>query len=94
VDIKGLFTWVELYNLVFQLTYSANGALKCFLDKYALLRMHALIVALLKLAIDVDVFDVEHCQELKDFIIRPVFNLWPSNIIQDLWLCLVFRLKN
>ena len=71
MDIDGASTEVVEDQEFFDLTNAANRALEHLLDKDALLRVHDLIVALFKLAIDLDVLDVEHCVVGKPFLEAP-----------------------
>lgn len=54
---------------------AANRALKNFFDENALLRVHDLIVALFKLAIDLDVLYVKHCIVRESFFETPEFTI-------------------
>ena len=58
MHIDGSLTEVEINQALLELANTADGALEDLLDEDALLWVHDLIVALLKLAIDLDVLDV------------------------------------
>jgi hypothetical protein len=58
-------------QLTLNLTNSEHGAFKNLLDITALLRLYHLVIALLKLSVDVDVLDVKAGQVLEDFIFGP-----------------------
>jgi hypothetical protein len=59
MNVYGLWSWVEGYQVFFELANSADCALKRLLDEDSLLRVDNLIIALLKFPINVNVLDVE-----------------------------------
>ena len=71
MDIDGLRAHIVVDELFFDLADPANRALKDLLDEDALLRVHNLIVALLKFAVDLNVLDVEHCVVREPFLESP-----------------------
>ena len=70
-------SWVEEDHVLLDLANAANRGLQHALDVYALLWVHHLVVALLELAVDVDVLNIELSQVLEDFIVHPGLDqLW------------------
>ena len=63
------------HKVLFDLADAANCALKNFFDENTLLRVHDLIVALFKLAVDLDVLDVQHCIVRESFLKTPEFTI-------------------
>ena len=59
------------HKVLLDLADAANRALKNFFDENALLRVHDLIVALFKLAIDLDVLYVQYCIVRESFFETP-----------------------
>ena len=68
-------TEVVVHKVLFDLTDAADCALKHFFDEDALLWVHNLIVALLELAVDLDVLDVEHGVVGEPFLKAPQFTV-------------------
>ena len=58
MDVDRLLSLIKLGDLILKLTNTRDCAFKRFLYEDSLLRMHTLIVTLLELAINVDVFDI------------------------------------
>jgi hypothetical protein len=75
MNVETLGSRVIQTQVFFHFANSANGALQDTLDKDTLLRVDHLVVATLELAVDVDVFDVQACEVLENFIVWPVFNV-------------------
>ena len=71
MDVDGAGTEVIETQLFFELENTADRTLQHFLDEDALLRVHDLIIALLKLAVDLDVFDVEYDEVPEAFFETP-----------------------
>ena len=92
VDVDGLLPGVELCDFILKLTNSANSALEHLLNEDALLRVDILIVALLELAIDIDVLNVEHGQVLEDLVLRPVRENWLALLVFLVGLVLILHL--
>ena len=62
-------------QLLFHLTDTANGTLKDFLDENSFLRVHNLVIALLELAVDFNVLDVEDCVVRPSLLDSPQFRI-------------------
>ena len=75
MDVDGVWSWVEGYQIFFQLTNTANSAFKSLLNEDSFLWVDHLVVALFEFSINVDVLDVEACQMLEGFIRLPSFNI-------------------
>lgn len=92
MNVDGLLSWIELSDLVFEFTNSANSTLEYFLNEDSLLRMHILIITLFKFAVNVNVFDVEHCKILEDLILGPIHEYGLARFILLSWLVLILDL--
>ena len=75
MDIDGLRAHIVVDELFFDLADPANRALKDLLDEDALLRVHNLIVALLKFAVDLNVLDVENSIMGETFLEAPLLRV-------------------
>jgi len=71
VHVHGTWARIEEYKVFFDLTDTADGRLKDFLDVDALLGMDHLVIALLQLTIDLDVLYIQACQMLEHLIWSP-----------------------
>ena len=81
MDVDGVLAEVEFDEPFFELTNAGNCALQHLLDEDALLRVHDLVIALLELAIDLNVLDVQHGVVGELFFQTPIFNiLYAQNI--------------
>lgn len=78
-------TRIEEHQIFFNFADAANGRLEHLLDIDSLLWMHHLIVALLELAVDVDVFNIETSQMLEDLIGCPGLNILYTGIVLLTW---------
>ena len=75
MDVDALGSGVEETEVLLHLANAGDCGLEHSLDKETLLGVHDLVVAVLQLAVDVDVLNVETCQVLEDFIIGPTLNI-------------------
>ena len=75
MDIDGVRAHIVRDEVFFDLADSANRALKDLLDEDALLRVHNLIVALLKFAVDLNVLDVENSIMGETFLEAPLLRV-------------------
>ena len=75
MHIDGSLTEVEINQALLELANTADGALENLLDEDTLLWVHDLIVTLLKLAIDLDVLDVQDSVVGKLFFKSPIFDI-------------------
>lgn len=73
MDVDALGSVVENDHVLLHLANSDDRGLEDFLDELAFLRVDDLVVTLLKLAIDVDVLDVQARVMLEDFVVGPGF---------------------
>ena len=73
MHVKRPITRVELNQHILDLADTQHGALYDLLDVQALLRMYHLIVTVFKLAVDIDVLDVEAGQVLENLVFAPGF---------------------
>ena len=73
MDVNRPSTEVIKYQVLLDFANTADGAFENLLDEDALLRMHDLVVAFLKLAIDLDVLDVEYSVVRKPLLEAPQF---------------------
>ena len=71
MDVHGARARVEKDQVLLDLADAADGGFEDALDIDTLLRVDHLIVAFFKVAIDVDILDVELGQMLEDFLIHP-----------------------
>ena len=71
MDVDGAGTEVVEDQEFLDLANAANRALEYLLDEDALLRVHNLIIALLELAVDLDVLDVENGVVRESFLESP-----------------------
>lgn len=69
VNIERTSSGVELSEVFFHVANPEDRALEDFFHKDALLGVHHLIVALLELTVNVDIFDVQAGQMLEDFVV-------------------------
>ena len=75
MDVDGALAEVEVDEPFFELTDARDCALQHLLDEDALLRVHDLVIALFKLAIDLDVLDVQHGVVGELFFQSPIFHI-------------------
>ena len=75
MDIDRAFTEVEIYEALFELANTTNCTFKHFLDKDSFLWVYNLVIAFFKLAIDLDVLDVEHGVVRELFFQSPIFDI-------------------
>lgn len=81
MDVDGASTEVVEDEVLLDLANAANSALEHFLDKDALLWVHNLIVTLLKLAIDLDILDVEDGVVAEPFLEAPKLTILDTMLI-------------
>ena len=74
MHVHGCGAWIEKHQVFLDLANADDCGLKHSLDVDALLRVHHLIIALLKLTVDIDVLYVELSQVLEHLIIHPGLN--------------------
>ena len=75
VNVERAWPWVEDDQVFLKLAYTANSGFKDFLNEDSLLRVYHLVVALLKLSVDVNVLNVETGKVLEDFVIHPSLDI-------------------
>ena len=92
MHIKRILSRVELRDLELELADPTNGALEYFLYEDTLLRMHALIVALFELPVDIDVLYVEYGEVLEHLVLRPVHEHGLASLVLLRRLMLVLHL--
>lgn len=71
MHINALGPRVKQNEVLLHFANSANGGLQHALYEDSLLGVHDLVVALLELAINVDVLDVEAGEVLENFVVGP-----------------------
>jgi len=92
MHINRLLSSVVSNHLVLDFANTANRALKNLLDKDSLLRMHALIVTLFKLPVDINVLNVEYSEILKDLFALPLLPERLASFILLKWLKFILNL--
>ena len=92
MDVDGARPEVIVYQELFKLANAANRTLQYFLDKNALLWMHNLIIALFKLPIDLNVFDVENGVMVEALFQSPRITILDAMFILFSWCLLTFDL--
>lgn len=75
MDVDGARSEVVKDEELLDFADANDCALEHLLDKDAFLRVHDLVVALLELAVDLDVLDVEHCVMREPFFKTPKFTI-------------------
>ena len=75
MNVNGLWSRVEQTKVFLHLANAADCRLQHSFDENSLLRVYDLVVALLELAINVDVLDVEAGEVLENFIVGPRLNV-------------------
>ena len=72
VDVdRALAAVIPEDHVLLDVADARDRALQDLLDEDAFLRLHNLVVALLQFAVDVDVLDVQACEEREDFGLSP-----------------------
>ena len=75
MHINALGPRVKQNEVLLHFANAANGRLQHALNEDSLLGVHDLVVALLELAINVDVLDVEAGEVLENFVVGPRLNV-------------------
>jgi len=60
MDVDGIRSWIQVDQILLHLTDTSYGALQCFLDEVALLRVDDLIITFFQFAVYIYVFDVQN----------------------------------
>lgn len=81
MDVDGAATEIVEDQVFFELANTADGALQHLLDEDALLRVHDLIVTLLKFAVDLDVFDIKYGVVREAFFETPKLTILHSMLV-------------
>ena len=81
MNVYAVSTRIEGYQVLFKLANTANSAFKSLFDKDALLRMNNLVVALLQISVNIDVFDVQTSEMLESLIRLPGFDVFYPEFI-------------
>ena len=81
-----------MYYLVFEFANTTNGTLQNFFDEDSFLWMNALIVAILKLPVYLNVLDIEHSKILEHLVLRPLGAHDLASFIELLWFMLILHL--
>ena len=81
MDVDGAGTKIVEHQVFFELANTADGALQHLLDEDALLRVHDLIVTLLKFAVDLDIFDVKYGVMREAFFETPKLTILHSMLV-------------
>ena len=71
MDINAVWSGVVGNQILFELTDSTNRTFKNLLDENSFLWVDHLIIALFKLSVDLNVFDVQASQVMEDIIVWP-----------------------
>lgn len=76
VDVEGFWSsGVEIDHVLLDIADTRDGTLQDPLDEYTFLRLHNLIVTLLKLPVDLDVLNIQGSEVLENLIGLPISNV-------------------
>jgi len=83
MDVEGFWpSGVEIDHVLLDVADTRDSTLQDPLDEYTFLRLHNLIVTLLKLPVDLDVLNIQGSEILENFIWLPISDVGLTLLIE------------